>query len=85
MSEEHIATLHARVEGVSKVHLSVGDTSDFEEFFRIIHQPGWTTPVELMLIHALVDSAERAAEQALQARQSLMDGARAIANASVEA
>lgn len=83
MNEEHITTLHERVHGVSKLHMSVGETDDFEEFLRLIHQPGWTTPVELILIHALVDSAERAAVQAVQARQSLIEGARAIANASV--
>lgn len=83
--KEHITVLHGRVEDVSKLHVSVGETSDFEEFFRIIHQPGWTTPAELSLIHFLVDNAERAAQQALEARRALLEGARVIAaNAPVE-
>lgn len=82
MSEEHVTVLHGRLEDVAKLHASVGDSSDFDELFRIIHWPGWTTPVEIMLINSLVDAVERSAHNTLKARQALVEGARAIAESS---
>lgn len=51
---------------------------DLTELLRIIHQPGWTTPAEFILVSGLVDSLTRQVEAMTEQKKILMAGGRAV-------
>jgi hypothetical protein len=50
----------------------------------IIHRPGWTTPVAVHFTNALVDAAQRTADDARHLREALLAGARTIDATAVQ-
>ncbi len=80
----HVHQLDKRLRGLSTAYADLGSTDDFDELLKIIHFPGWTTPQDIFMINAVVDAAERAAEDARSLRTVLVEGARAISEASAE-
>jgi hypothetical protein len=50
----------------------------------IIHRPGWTTPVDVHFINALVDAAQRTAGDVRHLREALRADARAIDASAVQ-
>jgi len=78
----HVEQLDERIRDLSAAFADLGTSDDFKELFRIIHGPGWTTLPEVFLMNALVDSAERAVDDARRVRQALLEGARAVGEAS---
>lgn len=80
----HIERLDRRLRALGDTFAGLGDTSDVEEMLVIIHRPGWTTPVGVHLMNALVDAAQRTADDARQLREALRAGALAIDAAAVQ-
>lgn len=46
---KHIDELDQRLRELSDAFADLGTSDDFEDLFRIIHKPGWTTLPELVL------------------------------------
>lgn len=89
MSTQHIdddgldvEQLDERIRDLSAAFADLGTSDDFKELFRVIHGPGWTTPPEVFFMNVLIDSAERAVDDARRVRQALLEGARAVGEAS---
>jgi hypothetical protein len=82
---KHVAELEGRLKALAAGFSDAGSSDDFDELFKIIHNPGFTTPVQLLLIHQLVETAERNLAEAAQLRGALMQGARAVAEESLVA
>lgn len=78
----HIGQLDKRIRDLSAAFADLGTSDDFEELFRIIHFPGWTTLPDVFFMNVLVDSAERVVDDARRVRKALLEGARAIGEAS---
>jgi hypothetical protein len=78
----HIEQLDQRIRDLSAAFADLGTSDDFKELFRIIHGPGWTTLPDLFFMNVLVDSAGHAVDDARRVRQALLEGARAISEAS---
>ncbi len=78
----HIEQLDQRIRDLSAAFADLGTSDDFEELFRIIHFPGWTTLPDVFFMNVLVDSAERVVDDARRVRKALLEGARAIGEAS---
>lgn len=51
---------------------------DLADLIRIIHQPGWTTPAEFILVSGLVDSLLSQTEALAAHKKILMAGGRAV-------
>jgi len=75
---QHIDELDRRLRDLSAAFVGLGASDDFEELFRIIHNPGWTTLIDVQFMNALVDAAQRSADDARHLRAALLEGARAI-------
>lgn len=80
----HIEGLDRRLRALGDTFVGLGDTSDVEEMLMIIHRPGWTTPVDVHFMNALVDAAQRTADDARHLREALRAGALAIDAAAVQ-
>jgi hypothetical protein len=78
----HIEQLDHRLRDLSAAFADLGTSDDFEEVFRIIHFPGWTTVIDVFFMNTLIDSAERAVNDARLVRKALLEGAQAIGEAS---
>jgi hypothetical protein len=82
---KHVAQLDSRLKTLAAGFSDAGSSDDFDELFTIIHNPGFTTPVQLLLTHQLVEAAERNLAEAAQLRSALVQGARAILEESAVA
>jgi hypothetical protein len=82
---EHVAKLDARLKALAAGFSDAGSSDDFDELFRIIHAPGWTTLTHLELVTQLVYAAERNLTEAGELRGALLRGANAIAQESAVA
>lgn len=80
----HIEGLDRRLGALGDTFVGLGDTSDVEQMLVIIHRPGWSTPADVHLMNALVDAAQRTADDARQLREALRAGALAIDAAAVQ-
>jgi hypothetical protein len=62
--------------------LAQGEDGDLRELLRIIHQPGWTTPAELVFSHGIVDSMLVQTKALVGLKQVLLQGSRAVPQAA---
>ena len=76
---EHIEKLDLRLRELKAAFADLGDTSDIDECLRIIHKPGWTTPVQVWFVNTLLGIAQQTAADAAQQRAALRDGVLHIA------
>jgi hypothetical protein len=81
---QHVAELEERLRGLAAAHADLAAPDDFDEMHLIMHWPGWTTVPDVYFMNALVDASQRAVDQALELRQALVSGARAIGAAAAE-
>jgi hypothetical protein len=79
---EHVEKLEGRLRALAAGFSEAGSSDDFDELYKIIHRPPFTTPIELELIHLIVDTAERNLAEAAALRGALVQGARAIVEES---
>jgi hypothetical protein len=80
----HVDELDKRLHDLSSAFADLGNTADFDELFKIIHNPGRTSWPDIFLVNTLVDAAERAAKDARSVRTALVECVLAISDASVE-
>lgn len=76
----HVEQLARRVRALQAGAADSSAAEDWDEMLKIIHFPGYTTPVQLQLIHALMEAAEVNAAQGMRLRSALIEGSRAIVN-----
>jgi hypothetical protein len=79
---QHIHDLDRRLRELSAAFTDLGNSDDFDELFKIIHFPGWTTWPEVFLVNTVIDAMERAVADSRSLRKALLQGALAISEAS---
>ena len=80
----HVAQLDKRINALREGFADSGATDDFDELLLIMHHPGYTTPVQLLFVNAVVDAVERNLVQLRMLRSTLLEGSRAILAESAE-
>jgi hypothetical protein len=70
--------LETKLRTLNKSLADLGSQNVSEEFFRIIHGPGWTTPAEFALVSAMVDSIQNQLTSAHGQFRQMMTAARGI-------
>ena len=70
--------LESQVKGLQESLARLAASDQFEEFFRHIHQPGWTTPAEFYLVSRVVDNMQVQLRNFEQLQQTLVEGSRLI-------
>ena len=72
----------ARIESsMKRLHQSLttlASSSDFDEFFRIIHFPGWTTIIDEYFVLTMIEAMEGQMRNVSAELANLMKGARMI-------
>jgi hypothetical protein len=74
----HVAKLDERINALREGFADSGATDDFDELLVIIHHPGYTTPVQLLFVNAVIDAVERNLVQTQLLRSTLLEGSRAV-------
>ena len=78
MDKHDLTHLEAHISALKTSHAALGNTSDLDELFRIIHNPGWTTIAEHALVNLTLDSINAQTKQLLTLRQSLLSAAKSV-------
>jgi hypothetical protein len=69
-------------QGMKELHDSLtalSSGSDFDEFFRMIHFPGWTTLIDEYFVQMMIAAMQEQVRSVSAQFESLMTGARMIA------
>ena len=53
---EHAKALEPKIVGLHQQLTKLASGNDGERFLQIVRRPGWTTPQEAQLVHAMLDS-----------------------------
>jgi len=73
-----LAKIEGHIESIRSAHAALADSSDADELFRIIHQPGWTTPAEVAFLTTALESMQAQTRQLTTMRQSLLIAAKLV-------
>lgn len=74
----NIDRLEKKITALSDALAHLGSEEDFRELIRIIRFPGWTTPAELLLVTATVDTMLGYARVLTQQKAALLKGSKAV-------
>jgi hypothetical protein len=78
MDKHNLTQVESHISSLKSSHAILADTSDWDELFRIIHQPGWTTIAEFTLVVNTLESIVAQTKQLTVLRQGLLAGAKAV-------
>lgn len=73
-----IESLSERISATGRLIGETSDQGDVEELLRIIHNPGFTTPAEWLLIHGYLNAIDTALRQVNALRSTLLEGSRVV-------
>ena len=74
----HVRQLGERIQLMQDAYSDPAASDEWAELFKIIHFPGYTTPVQLQFVNALLEAAEVNLRQAAVLRTALLEGGRGI-------
>ena len=80
-----IGHLEASLKELMKLLDGLANDDAISEVLRHIHQPGWTTPAEFLLVSELVSAMRAQAEMMSNLQGALVQGSRAIVTAGAVA
>jgi hypothetical protein len=78
MQKHDLAKIEGHIQSMRTAHAALADSSDADELFRIIHQPGWTTPAELAFLTTALESIQAQTRQLTAMRQGLLTAAKLV-------
>ncbi len=78
MDKSEFVKLENTIHSLKSAHVALGIPDDWDELWRIIHQPGWTTLAEATLVHVTVESIVAQTRQLCALRSGLLAGARLV-------
>jgi single-stranded DNA-specific DHH superfamily exonuclease len=78
MDKNQLGQLESRIQALKSSLSNIGDTSDVQELFAVIHNPGWTTLAEIAFVGTILDSMEQQTRNLILLRKGLLSGAKAI-------
>ena len=78
MEKHELAQLEAHIQALKSTHAILADSATTDELSRIIHNPGWTTPAERMLVTNSLEYIIAQAKLLNNLQQGLLAGARLV-------
>jgi len=78
MEKHELTHLDAHIQALKSAHAILADSATTDELWRIIHNPGWTTPAERLLVTASLEYIIAQAKLLNNLQQNLLAGARAV-------
>ena len=78
MEKHELAALEAHIQLLKSTHAVLADSATTDELWRIIHNPGWTTPAERLFVTAGLEYLIGQAKLVNTLQQNLLAAARAV-------
>ena len=75
MANDHVKRIEGLLKDLRGELGKVSAPAPFEEFLKVIHRPGWTTPAEFALVTGLLDGMITTARALEQMKAALVRGA----------
>jgi hypothetical protein len=80
MSEQHdIAVLARDIEALQKTLHAFAHEDPLAQLLKFIHQPGWTTPAEYLLVHGAINAMNAQVRELMTLRDVVVGAGREIA------
>ncbi len=76
--KQQLAKFEGQINDLAESLKSLTATDDLAELLRHIHQPGWTTPAELLFAAGIVAVMQSHVAVLTDLKQVLLDGSRAV-------
>jgi hypothetical protein len=82
MSAQHdIGRLERDIKTLQKTVHAFAHEDGYAQLLKFIHQPGWTTPAEYLLVHSSIIAMNAQVRELTALRDSVLGAAREIAKA----
>lgn len=78
MEKHELSQLEAHIHALKSTHAILADSATTDELWRIIHQPGWTTPAERLLVTSSLEYIIAQAKLLNTLQQNLLAGAKVV-------
>ena len=78
MAPQDIDALHRAITALEKRLKALADDDELRELLRIIRNPGWTTPAELVFVGSIVTSLDLHAKAMIGLKSELLEGSRLV-------
>lgn len=78
MDTKELTKLESRINELSQGLKQLSDDDELTELIKMMHQPGWTTPAEFLLISGLVDALIMKTKTLRNLKHTLISGSRLI-------
>jgi hypothetical protein len=76
--KEHVHRFESKLTQLKQSTAGLPGDDHFDQFFKIIHRPGWTTIAEILLVETLIDNMLVQTQALAQLHQSLLAGAEQV-------
>jgi len=81
MEKHELSQLESHIQTIRTAHKALAAGSEMDELFKIIHNPGWTTPAEFRFLLASLESIRTQTAQLAGLQQSLLAAAQSVSTA----
>jgi hypothetical protein len=78
MEKHELTQLEAHIQSLKSTHAVLADSATTDELWRIIHQPGWTTVAERMLVTSSLEYIIAQAKLLTSLQENLLAGAKVV-------
>jgi len=76
MPKGHVDQLGEKIRELQGIFQEFGEAKrDLGQLWKVIHQPGYTTPAELVLLDSILNAEKKYAQTTLQLNRALLSGA----------
>ena len=83
MERHELMQLEAQIQALRSTHAVLADSATTDELWRIVHQPGWTTRAECLLVTSGLEYIIAQAKLLNSLQQNLLTGARVVGKTHV--
>jgi hypothetical protein len=73
-----IKALESGMRNLQQSWAELGSQKYFDEFFQIIHRPGWTTVLDEFFVGAMIANMQDQVQNVTKHLETLMEGARQV-------
>jgi hypothetical protein len=84
MEEAHIRALEARFSELADALGDLGGGDDVADLIKVIRRPGWTTPIDILLITGITESLTMQVRSLNALKGTLLEGSEMISEVAAE-
>jgi len=81
MEKHELSKVESHIQTIRTAYAALAGGGEMNELFKIIHNPGWTTPAELAFLLASLESIKAQTAQLAAMQQGLLAAAQLVSTA----